>query len=301
MYICKPVVVSTTVRNDDQGNFLVNACCAGNIPVEDREKIIKNGCPFKTTCQEEWQEIDITSNAIPNELMLCLTSRCNFDCIYCQTHQKKNRIMKEYTVDYLYNTITSRVDVSKIKILNLCSGEFFIDKTMRDLVKKLMNNFKSIQEIVLATNGYYWDEEILKEVGILDKIIYLHLSVYGDCNENYKRITTNVIDGFDKVIKQNYPKMLKYCKERFLTLNFRINTCSADKIYENNETYITRVIDYIRTINPKQRVEIFNIDANISDGQSGDRKIMKTPHALYKQLYYDRYKDDKYIILGEKC
>jgi molybdenum cofactor biosynthesis enzyme MoaA len=278
MLVCHFIHNGISVKNVE-GKLQTSICCKNFLPSDKREEYFQNGCPYANICNE--YKIDVTETNI-QDLTLNIAYKCNFDCIYCGGHVGKNTIDELNLSSFqVYNYLKDEMDFNKIRQIFIGGGEFFIDKNLRDLLKIIITNHPNVK-IFLATNGYYWDEEILKPFE--NNLKGIHLSVYGKDNETYQKTCGTINDGFTQVIEINYLKILYLCKTKNLSFKIRLNACIID---DENE-WIPDFINYIREINPLQTIEIFNASGEL---------IKQLPWEKFEKVYCELYKNDENIFL----
>ena len=95
-----------------------------------------------------------------------VTSRCNFNCVYCVSHTDEGKKTEEFTKDdmaFLFRTV-SELGIEKVRITG---GEPLLRKDIIDIVQSASIN-KNIKEIVLTTNGSLLRQfaQPLKDVGL---------------------------------------------------------------------------------------------------------------------------------------
>ncbi len=82
-----------------------------------------------------------------------VTPRCNFNCIYCNSHTSQNEESEEFNaedIEFLFN-VAAELGITKVR---LTGGEPLLRKDIVQIVH-VLHNTGSIKEIVLTTNGYY--------------------------------------------------------------------------------------------------------------------------------------------------
>jgi len=95
-----------------------------------------------------------------------VTSRCNFNCMYCVSHIDEGKKTEEFTKDdmaFLFRTV-SELGIEKVRITG---GEPLLRKDIIDIVRSASIN-ENINEIVLTTNGSLLRQfaQPLKDVGL---------------------------------------------------------------------------------------------------------------------------------------
>ncbi len=95
-----------------------------------------------------------------------VTPRCNFNCVYCNSHTGENIASDEFTAEdirFLFG-VAGRLGIRKVR---LTGGEPLLRKDITEIVSALHSE-SGIEEIVLTTNGYYLKflAKRLKEAGL---------------------------------------------------------------------------------------------------------------------------------------
>ncbi len=130
-----------------------------------------------------------------------VTSKCNFNCMYCVSHIDEGEKTEEFTKDdmaFLFR-IVSKLGIEKVRITG---GEPLLRKDIIDIVRSASIN-KDINEIVLTTNGSLLRQlaQPLKDAGLTR----VNISLDTLRREVFKKITQrdffeNVIDGINASI-----------------------------------------------------------------------------------------------------
>ncbi len=112
---------------------------------------------------------------------------CNLLCIFCRDHNWMNT---EEEVKKLDNLIDSKFipmlkDAKNVKML--ASGELFASRHCRNLVKKITQKYPNIK-FDIVSNGILFDEENCKELGIIDKLSRVTISVHAGTEKTYNKL-----------------------------------------------------------------------------------------------------------------
>ena len=86
----------------------------------------------------------------PNEVILFITSLCNFACETCFYSEKLNDTKNDLTFDEL-EKISS--NFKEIRLLLLTGGEPYLRKNFFEIMQMFYNNNK-VRRLHLPTNGY---------------------------------------------------------------------------------------------------------------------------------------------------
>lgn len=162
----------------------------------------------------------------PKRIKLSYDYECNYRCITCRDNIKMN-------TDDLYD----RVFLPKIinfvsNVEELCvsgAGDPLFSKHSRKLLSEVCKSDKNIK-IELNTNGYYADEKTFKELGIVNNVKKIALTMNASTRDTYKKILR--IDAFDRIIENlKYISTLqKKGKIQSLVLNFVIQKLNYEEM-----------------------------------------------------------------------
>ena len=170
---------------------------------------------------------DCSKKIIPSEIVekpetfiFCYDSFCNVKCIFCRScHQKQDLTYFDDNMDTL---LTDMLENCKNVVLSGV-GECLASKHSRKLIKRISELFPNIKFSIIS-NGILCDEENLKEVGILDKLLSVTISLHAINKKTYDKL---VVGGnFERVMKNlQYLSSLKKSGriEKFI-LNFVVNS-----------------------------------------------------------------------------
>ncbi len=133
-----------------------------------------------------------------------VTPRCNFNCVYCNSHTSVEDKAEEFTtedIEFLFN-VAADLGITKVR---LTGGEPLLRKDIVQIVKVLHDTGK-IKEIVLTTNGYFLKflARDLKKAGLTR----VNISLDTLREDVFKNITgvnglSLVKSGIEESIKQN--------------------------------------------------------------------------------------------------
>ena len=129
---------------------------------------------------------------------LCVTHKCNLNCIYCYQKHDNNSTMSLFTAKNIIDTLlfTAEKENKQVEI-SFIGGEPLLEF---DLIKKIVEYVKSLTihvqyKFFATTNGTILSEEIKKWFSSNRKIITLGLSLDGDKQtQDYNRSNS-----FDKI------------------------------------------------------------------------------------------------------
>lgn len=149
----------------------------------------------------------------PECVKFCYDGTCNYSCItcrdniYCEGRKINNRIgngsMDAYFLQMLKGV--KRVSFSG-------DGEPFVSRHYRSLIHSISDTYPNIK-FDIHTNGSLCNEENCKELGILNKMSTVEVSIHASTPETYKKITR--VGDFDNVMK-NLKWLSKLKKEKII-------------------------------------------------------------------------------------
>ncbi len=122
-----------------------------------------------------------------------VTPRCNFNCLYCNSHTSEEDSADEFTTEdikFLFG-VAGKLGIEKVR---LTGGEPLLRKDIVQIVSAL-HKIDSIKEIVLTTNGYFLKflAGKLKKAGLTR----VNISLDTLRSDVFKEITQ--VDGFNLV------------------------------------------------------------------------------------------------------
>lgn len=164
----------------------------------------------------------------PRTFIFCYDATCNVKCIFCRScHQKQDL---SYFNDHMDEIIHSMLENAENVVLSGV-GEALFSPHSRRLIKRISELFPNVK-FSLISNGILCDEANLKELGIIDKLLSITVSLHAVKKSTYDKLVVN--GDFDKVI-QNL-KFLSSLKregklERFI-LNFVVNAYNYKEMAE---------------------------------------------------------------------
>lgn len=162
------------------------------------------------------QELE-SSNILAN-IILELTYKCNFNCIYC--YQKDLKTSNQFGTD----NILKIIDIVKNKgciFLKLTGGEPFTRNDFLDIYRYAYN--KNLK-ISISTNASLIDD---KHIDVLKQIppVCIYISVYGSTNKTYNSFTK--AKNMFEIVKNNI--------EKLVVAGFKIQLKTVLNKYNENE------------------------------------------------------------------
>lgn len=156
----------------------------------------------------------------PKTFIFCYDATCNVKCIFCRScHDKQDLAYFDEHMDEMLMSMLENAE-------NVCLsgvGECLVSPHSRKLIKRISELFPKIK-FSLISNGILCDRENLEELGIIDKLISVTISLHATKKSTYDRL---VIGGdYDKVIKnlEFLSSLKKSNKLDKLILNFVVNS-----------------------------------------------------------------------------
>ena len=165
---------------------------------------------------------DGTTTKYPSSVKFCHDYACNFRCITCRDQKTINSKEKTQYLNSLIDThfIPILKDAGGISLNG--SGELFASEHCRELVKKIAQVRPDIR-FSIHTNGSLCNEKNCIELGILDKLYEVQVSIHSASTRTHKKITrTNLY----KKIHKNLlwlSELKKMGKLKALILNFVVS------------------------------------------------------------------------------
>jgi wyosine [tRNA(Phe)-imidazoG37] synthetase (radical SAM superfamily) len=139
---------------------------------------------------------DGTASLYPEYVKFCHDKTCNLHCITCRDDVIGNTAEKTEALDALIEThFLPLLKDAKTVALN-GDGELFASKHCRRLVKEIAERYPHIK-FAICSNGVMCDEKNCAELGILDRIVSVQISVNAAIKETYDKIMLG--GSFDRV------------------------------------------------------------------------------------------------------
>lgn len=156
----------------------------------------------------------------PKTFIFCYDATCNVKCIFCRScHQKQDLSYFNENMD----TIISNMLENAENVVLSGVGEALFSPHSRKLIKRISEIFPKVK-FSLISNGILCDKENLEELGIIDKLISITISLHATKKSTYDRLVAN--GDFNKVMNNLsfLSEMKKTGKlDRFI-LNFVVNS-----------------------------------------------------------------------------
>lgn len=156
----------------------------------------------------------------PKTFIFCYDSTCNVKCIFCRScHQKQDLSYFNENMDMI---ISSMLENAENVVLSGV-GEALFSPHSRKLIKRISEMFPKVR-FSLISNGVLCDKKNLEELGIIDKLISITVSLHATKKKTYDKLVVN--GDFNRVMENlNFlSEMKKSGKlDRFI-LNFVVNS-----------------------------------------------------------------------------
>lgn len=155
----------------------------------------------------------------PETFIFCYDSICNVRCIFCRNCQQNNDV--SYFDKNMDEIITDMLENAKNVVLSGV-GEALFSPHSRRLIKRISEIYPDIK-FSLISNGILCDEKNLKELGIIDKLLSITISLHATKKTTYDKLVK--FGNFEKVMENlNFlSEMKKSQKINNFILNFVVN------------------------------------------------------------------------------
>ncbi len=137
---------------------------------------------LKNICKE-----DGTALKFPETFSFGHDRCCNLLCIFCRDHNWMNTNEEVNKLNSLIDShfLPMLKDAKNVKML--ASGELFASTHGRKLAKRITEEFPNIK-FDIVSNGILFDEKNCKELGILDKLARVTISVHAGTEKTYNKL-----------------------------------------------------------------------------------------------------------------
>lgn len=187
----------------------------------------------------------------PKTFIFCYDATCNVKCIFCRScHEKQDLSYFDENMDKM---LLSMLDNAE----NVCLsgvGECLVSPHSRKLIKRISELFPKIK-FSLISNGVLCDKENLEELGILNKLLSITISLHATKKPTYNKL---VVGGnYEKVMKnlEFLSDLKKSGKLEKLILNFVVNAYN----YKEMADYIKMAQKYNANVG---FLELLKLDTN---------------------------------------
>jgi MoaA/NifB/PqqE/SkfB family radical SAM enzyme len=212
---------------------------------------------------------DCSRNIVPSEtapkprtFIFCYDATCNVKCIFCRScHQKQDL---SYFNDNMDAIIQNMLENAENVVLSGV-GEALFSPHSRKLIKRIAELFPKVK-FSLISNGILCDEDNLKELGIIDRLLSITVSLHAVNKETYDKLVVN--GDFDKVMKNlHFLSSLKNTGklDRFI-LNFVVNAYNYKEMadYIKMAQKIGATVGFLELLKLETNENVYN-ELNIFD------------------------------------
>ncbi len=249
---------------------------------EFRRQFINNDYKY---CNLDLCVKDCSQNIVPSEnapkpktFIFCYDSTCNVKCIFCRScHQKQDL---SYFDEHMDEIISNMLENAENVVLSGV-GEALFSPHSRKLIKRISEMFPNIK-FSLISNGILCDEENLKQLGIIDKLLSITVSLHAVKKATYDKLVKN--GDFDKVMKN-----LKFLSElkclgkldRFI-LNFVVTSYNFKEMadYVKMAEELGATVGFLELLKLETNEDVFeklNICSENHPKYNDFVKVMKNP------------------------
>lgn len=155
------------------------------------------------------------------KIRLNFDNSCNLQCIFCRHKFQMANGEENKAAEKLIARIKEflpELDKNHCEISLNGVGEVFVSKPFLDLIKHISLNYSNIK-FQIITNGILCSKDMLENLGIVDKILGLEVSVHAFKEETYNKL---VKGGNFKKLKENL-QYISTLKEQNKIQRFQIN------------------------------------------------------------------------------
>ena len=146
---------------------------------------------FATDKRKRWEQ-----NHQLYSVIFEITPKCNFNCVHCYLHNH------HCATELSYEQIIEIIDIlyeKEVLFLTLTGGDVF---TRSDFLDIYLYAKKKGFIIEIYTNGALIDEKIIDVFAKYPPLL-VDISLYGSCEETYKKVT-GVSGVFDKIMHKQF-------------------------------------------------------------------------------------------------
>lgn len=194
--------------------------------------------------------------AKPKTFIFCYDSTCNVKCIFCRScHQKQDL---SYFNNNMDNIISNMLENAENVVLSGV-GEALFSPHSRKLIKRISELFPNIK-FSLISNGILCDRENLEELGIIDKLLSITISLHATKKRTYDKLVIN--GNYNKVI-QNLTFLSELKKngrlDKFI-LNFVVNAYNYKEMvpYIKMADKIGATVGFLELLKLETNEEVFD-------------------------------------------
>lgn len=200
--------------------------------------------------------------AKPETFIFCYDATCNVKCIFCRSCHRKQDL--SYFDENMDDIIENMLENAKNVVLSGV-GECLASPHSRKLIKKISQKFPQIK-FSLISNGVLCDEKNLEELGIIDKLISITVSLHATTEKTYNKL---VVGGNFNKVKENL-KFLSELKKNNKLDRFILNFVVTAYNYREMADYVKMAenlgasVGFLELLKLETNEEVFN-ELNIFD------------------------------------
>lgn len=207
----------------------------------------------------------------PNVVSLSYDFSCSERCVFCRD---KIDVLDSETAKKWDSIVDSKIIplLSNVKLLEItCSGELLSSNHSRNVLKRIVSVYPNIK-LKLFSNGLHFNEENLKELGIINNLEEVCISLHSCTPKTYKKIFRT--NNFEKVKKNLY--YISNLKKQGLLNSFNIQ-------FVINKFNYKEIKPFIKLVNSLGANPVFTY---VSD--TTNTEFVKNPYnwAVFKQNHY---------------
>ena len=254
----------------------------GEKAIEFRRQFINNDFKYCKIdlCVKDCSQKIIAEEQVPKPrtFIFCYDSMCNVKCKFCRScHQKQDL---SYFDEHMDEIISNMLENAENVVLSGV-GEALFSPHSRKLIKRISQMFPQIR-FSLISNGILSDEENLKELGIINKLLSITVSLHATNKATYDKLVEN--GDFERVM-QNLQFLSKLKEtgnlERFI-LNFVVTSYNYREMvdYVKMAERLGATVGFLELLKLETNEDVFN-ELNILDKNHPQYddflKIMQNP------------------------
>ena len=175
----------------------------------------------------------------PNEVILFITSLCNFACETCFYYEKLNDTKNDLTFEEL-EKISS--NFKEIRLLLLTGGEPYLRKNFFEIMQMFYNNNK-VRRLHLPTNGYATKKIISDTKRMLEELPLLEVNIGVSIDALYEKHDeiSKKKGAFDKAMETQ--KILIEMEKKYKNLSTKFYTVLSNDNIEESDKLFRYIVD----------------------------------------------------------
>ncbi len=174
----------------------------------------------------------------PNEVILFITSLCNFACETCFYSEKLNDTKNDLTFDELKKI---SLNFKEIRLLLLTGGEPYLRKNFFEIIKMFYENNK-VRRIHLPTNGYATKKIMNDTTKMLEELPKLEVNIGVSIDALYEKhdFISKKTGAFEKAMETQ--KLLIELEKKYENLNTKFYTVLSNENIEESEKLFKYIV-----------------------------------------------------------